>query len=116
MSQQDAAKEQANTRNNLRVVSIFAAAAIGLVGVLVILYAWQLPPFTRHTQFTDNAYVRGQTTFISPQVNGYITQVNVQDFVQVEKRRTADADRRPYLSPACPSGRSAVGHENRRVK
>lgn len=85
MSQQDAAKEQANTRNNLRVVSIFAAAAIGLVGVLVILYAWQLPPFTRHTQFTDNAYVRGQTTFISPQVNGYITQVNVQDFVQVKK-------------------------------
>lgn len=78
MSQQDAAKEQANTRNNLRVVSIFAAAAIGLVGVLVILYAWQLPPFTRHTQFTDNAYVRGQTTFISP-------QVNVQDFVQVKK-------------------------------
>lgn len=39
MSQQDAAKEQANTRNNLRVVSVFAAAAIGIVGVLVILYA-----------------------------------------------------------------------------
>jgi len=35
MSQQDAAKEQANTRNNLRVVSVFAAAAIGIVGVLV---------------------------------------------------------------------------------
>lgn len=65
MSQQDAAKEQANTRKNVRVVSIFTAAAIGIVGVLVILYAWQLPPFTRHTQFTDNAYVRGQTTFIS---------------------------------------------------
>ena len=65
MSQQDAAKQQANTRNNIRVVSIFTAAAIGLVGVLVILYAWQLPPFTRHSQFTDNAYVRGQTTFIS---------------------------------------------------
>ena len=85
MSQQDAAKEQANTRNNLRVVSVFAAAAIGIVGVLVILYAWQLPPFTRHIQFTDNAYVRGQTTFISPQVNGYITEVKVQDFEQVKK-------------------------------
>ncbi|STS82291.1 HlyD family secretion protein [Klebsiella pneumoniae] len=34
MSQQDAAKQQANTRNNIRVVSIFTAAAIGLVGVL----------------------------------------------------------------------------------
>ncbi|MGG7446826.1 HlyD family secretion protein [Kosakonia oryzendophytica] len=85
MSQQDAAKAQANTRSNLRVVSIFAAAAIGLVGVLVILYAWQLPPFTRHSQFTDNAYVRGQTTFISPQVNGYITEVPVQDFAGVKK-------------------------------
>ncbi len=85
MSQQDAAKERANTRSNVRVVSIFAAAAIGIVGVLAILYAWQLPPFTRHTQFTDNAYVRGQTTFISPQVNGYITAVKVQDFVQVKR-------------------------------
>jgi len=85
MSQQDAAKEQAHTRSNLRVVSIFAAAAIGIVGVLVILYAWQLPPFTRHTQFTDNAYVRGQTTFISPQVNGYITEVKVQDFAIVKR-------------------------------
>ena len=84
MSQQDAAKQQANTRNNIRVVSIFTAAAIGIVGVLVILYAWQLPPFTRQSQFTDNAYVRGQTTFISPQVNGYITEVKVQDFNQVK--------------------------------
>lgn len=92
MSQQDAAKEQANTRKNVRVVSILTAAAIGIVGVLVILYAWQLPPFTRHAQFTDNAYVRGQTTFISPQVNGYITEVHVQDFAQV-KRRAAVADR-----------------------
>ncbi len=50
----------------------------------VILYAWQLPPFTRHSQFTDNAYVRGQTTFISPQVNGYITAVNVKDFAIVQ--------------------------------
>jgi hypothetical protein len=47
MSQQDAAKEQANTRKNVRIVSVFTAAAIGIVGVLVILYAWQLPPFTR---------------------------------------------------------------------
>ncbi|KIS42830.1 HlyD family secretion protein [Kosakonia radicincitans] len=85
MSQQDAAKERASTRNNVRIVSLFTAAAIGLVGVLVILYAWQLPPFTRHIEFTDNAYVRGQTTFISPQVNGYITEVPVQDFVWVKK-------------------------------
>lgn len=85
MSQQDAANAQANTRKNIRIVSLFGAASIGLVGVLAILYAWQLPPFTRHSQFTDNAYVRGMTTFISPQVNGYITEVKVKDFAQVKK-------------------------------
>lgn len=49
MSQQDAAKEQANTRKNVRIVSVFTAAAIGIVGVLVILYAWRYPrlPATR---------------------------------------------------------------------
>lgn len=85
MSQQEAAKARENTRSNVRIVSIFTAAAIVVVGVLVILYAWQLPPFTRQTQFTDNAYVRGQTTFISPQVNGYITEVATQDFAWVKK-------------------------------
>ena len=85
MSQQDAASAQSNTRKNIRIVSLFGAASIGLVGVLAILYAWQLPPFTRQSQFTDNAYIRGMTTFISPQVNGYITDVAVKDFAQVKK-------------------------------
>ncbi|MYO03925.1 HlyD family secretion protein, partial [Salmonella enterica subsp. enterica serovar Typhimurium] len=49
------------------------------------MYAWQLPPFTRHAASTDNAYGRGMTTFISPQVNGYITAVNVQDFAHVKQ-------------------------------
>ncbi|MEL4013801.1 HlyD family secretion protein [Dryocola clanedunensis] len=84
MSEQGTAPAQSPEQKNLRVVSIFTAAAIGIVGVLVILYAWQLPPFTRHAETTDNAYVRGMTTFISPQVNGYITAVNVQDFQYVK--------------------------------
>ncbi|WP_435953836.1 HlyD family secretion protein [Dryocola sp. BD626] len=83
MSEQGTTPAQSPEQKNLRVVSIFSAAAIGIVGVLVILYAWQLPPFTRHTESTENAYVRGLTTFISPQVNGYITAVNVQDFEYV---------------------------------
>ncbi len=55
MSQQDAAKQQANTRNNIRVVSIFTAAAIGLVGVLVILYAWQLPSTSKISRLSSRA-------------------------------------------------------------
>src|SRR3546814_6735087 len=34
---------------------------------------------------TDNAYVRGKTTVIAPQVNGYIVEVTVQDYAQVRK-------------------------------
>ena len=54
-----------------------------LAGALLALYAWRLPPFRTDLQTTDNAYVRGQTTIIAPQVNGYVTQVLVQDFQQV---------------------------------
>ncbi len=55
-----------------------------LAGVLAILYAWGLPPFRTGNITTDNAYVRGQTTIISPQVTGYVTAVNVQDFDAVK--------------------------------
>jgi multidrug resistance efflux pump len=54
-------------------------------GALLALYAWGVPPFSRSVQVTDNAYVRGQTTVIAPQVNGYITKVLVQDFQQVRR-------------------------------
>ncbi|NML15764.1 HlyD family secretion protein [Azohydromonas sp. G-1-1-14] len=59
--------------------------AFVLAGALVVLYAWGLPPFRLHVQSTDNAYVRGQTTVISPQVNGYVTEVLVQDFQEVRR-------------------------------
>ena len=54
--------------------------ALAVIGVLLILYAWRLPPFTSAIEATENAYVRGQTTIIAPQVNGYVAQVLVQDF------------------------------------
>jgi len=61
---------------------IFLIALI-VIGVLLILYAWKLPPFTPTVQHTDNAFVKGRTTIISPQVSGYVTQVAVQDFAKV---------------------------------
>ncbi len=57
--------------------------AIGLVAIGLVLYAWKLPPFQSAVVSTDNAYVRGQTTVISPQVTGYVTRVYVQDFEDV---------------------------------
>lgn len=53
------------------------------MAVAAILYAWQLPPFGGRYEQTDNAYVRGQTTVISPQVSGYVSEVAVNDFEEV---------------------------------
>lgn len=58
--------------------------ALLVIGVSLILYAWKLPPFTPTMQQTNNAFVKGQTTIISPQVSGYVTEVAVQDFASVE--------------------------------
>lgn len=86
MSQQDelqaAERDRANRR---RILSIALGSGIVVIGVLVILYAWQLWPFTSSVQSTENAYVRGQVTFISPQVSGYLTAVNVVDLQPVKK-------------------------------
>jgi len=66
-----------------RSASTIVAAVIGIAGVFLVLYAWRLPPFTSSVQTTDNAYVRGQVTIISPQLAGYVAQVLVQDFQHV---------------------------------
>jgi multidrug resistance efflux pump len=63
---------------------VIGIAVVALIGVLAILYAWRLPPFSGVREETDNAYVRGRVTVISPQVNGYVTQVTVQDFAEVK--------------------------------
>lgn len=67
-----------------RSATTLLAAALGIAGILLVLYAWRLPPFTSSVQTTDNAYVRGQVTIISPQLAGYIAEVAVQDFQRVK--------------------------------
>lgn len=62
---------------------IAAIVLIALLAILAVLYAWRLPPFAGRSEKTDNAYVRGRTTVISPQVSGYVTRVPVQDFAEV---------------------------------
>ena len=66
----------------LVTVGLLAAA---IIGVLLVLWAWQLPPFVSGVQHTENAYVRGQVTVIAPQVTGYVTSVEVQDFQTVKQ-------------------------------
>jgi len=60
-------------------------ALIALIGVLVVLYAWRLPPFTSPIVSTENATVRGQVTVVGSQLPAYVADVKVQDFQFVRK-------------------------------
>ena len=68
-------------KHPLLVVAILLLAAIAL---LAVLRAWELPPFRSGDQVTDNAYVRGRTTIIAPQVSGYVVAVEAKDFAKVQ--------------------------------
>lgn len=68
----------------VRIISSLGFAAIAIIGVLIVLYAWQLPPFSSAVETTENALVRGQVTIIGPQLSGYVFEVPVQDFQYVK--------------------------------
>jgi len=68
-----------------QIISAIAFSAVALVGVLVVLYAWRLPPFSSAIVSTENALVRGQVTLIGTQLPGYVVDVKVQDFQQVKQ-------------------------------
>ena len=67
--------------------AIVAMALVAMVGVALILHAWKLGPFQTRVETTDNAYVRGAVTVLSPQVNGYVADVLVKDFEHVRAGR-----------------------------
>ncbi|MEJ0042634.1 MAG: biotin/lipoyl-binding protein [Rhizomicrobium sp.] len=60
-----------------------AIAVLALAAILAILWAWDLWPFGGRIETTDDAYVRGRTTVIAPQVSGYVAAVPVHDYQQV---------------------------------
>lgn len=95
----------ANSRSSIIVI-----AAIAIAAVLAILYAWRLPPFAGLAERTDNAYVRGRVTIISPQVSGYVTSVPVQDFQQVRAGQVlATIDDRIYRARVAQAEANVAG-------
>lgn len=68
-------------RSPATIVTLLAGAA----GILLVLYAWRLPPFVTSVETTDNAYVRGYVTLMSPQISGYVVDVPVKDYQQVKQ-------------------------------
>ncbi|MDL2399954.1 HlyD family secretion protein [Rhizobium mayense] len=68
-------------RSPIEVIAVLA----GVGGVMLVLYAWHLPPFQSSVETTDDAYVKGYVTTISPQVSGYITDVPTRDYKLVKQ-------------------------------
>lgn len=64
--------------------AVIAMGMVAVVGIGLILRAWQLWPFASAVVTTDNGYVRGAVTVLAPQVAGYVTGVLVKDFEQVK--------------------------------
>lgn len=58
---------------------------IGITGVGLVLHAWNLPPFRTTVETTEDAYVRGMVTTLSPQLAAYVASVEVVDFQHVEE-------------------------------
>ena len=79
----DEAPRHWNPPSRPNIVVVFFAV-LAVVAVLLILWAWNLPPFTGGDEVTQNAYVRGRTTVIAPQVSGYVTAVAVKDYEAVQ--------------------------------
>jgi len=68
-----------------QIISAALFSLVALVGVLIVLYAWRLPPFSSAVVSTENALVRGQVTLIGTQLPGYVVDVRVQDFQYVKQ-------------------------------
>jgi multidrug resistance efflux pump len=79
----------------------------GAGGVLIVLYAWRLPPFSSAIVSTENALVRGQVTLIGTQLPGYVVDVKVQDFQYVKQGDLlAQIDDRTYQQRYAQAWRS----------
>ncbi len=69
---------------SLRSPATLITIIAGLAGIVLVLYAWRLPPFVTAVETTDNAYVRGYVTVVSPQLAGYVAKVMVKDYESVK--------------------------------
>ena len=62
---------------------LLAIAVVALLGILLILWAFRIWPFTSSIVETNDSYVQGQVTLLSPQVSGYVTKIEFTDYQYV---------------------------------
>jgi multidrug resistance efflux pump len=67
----------------LRWPVVIAVIGLATAALLSVLAAFGLTPFHWNVEVTDNAYVRGRSAVIAPQVSGYVAAVLVRDYEQV---------------------------------
>lgn len=90
-------------------IGILAASAIGVV---LALYAFRLPPFGMGEVYTNNAYVRGSVTAVSPRVGGYVQKVLVRDFDNVKAGQPlVEIDPAPYRAKVAQAEAGLAGQQ-----
>ncbi|WP_372404092.1 HlyD family secretion protein [Acinetobacter piscicola] len=65
--------------------TLFFMFIVLLMGIALIMYAWKIGPFQSNIESTENSYVKGKTTVLSSQINGYVKDVLVTDFDHVKQ-------------------------------
>ena len=90
MQQQSVAQAPAPTSKLIPTDAkvLMLMAVVLFVGIGLILWAWHLGPFNSAVVSTDNSYIKGKTTVLSSQINGYVQEVLVTDFEHVKKGQT----------------------------
>ncbi len=68
----------------LRWPVVVTVLGLAMAALLSVLAAFGLTPFHWNVEATDNAYVRGRSAVIAPQVSGYVSAVLVHDYDQVQ--------------------------------
>ncbi|MBD9527760.1 HlyD family secretion protein [Paracoccus sp. PAR01] len=95
-----------------QIIPTVIALLAGLAGILIMLFAWHLPPFAPASPRTENAYIRGQVTTLAPQLSGYVAEVEVQDFQTVTKGQViARIDDRQYRQKLAQAQTALQGAE-----
>ncbi|MFT4011898.1 MAG: HlyD family secretion protein [Paracoccus sp. (in: a-proteobacteria)] len=94
------------------LIPTLIAVLAGIAGLLIVLFAWHLPPFQPSLPETENAYIRGRVTTLAPQLSGYISAVEVQDFEHVTQDQIiARIDDRQYRQKLAQAQAALEGAE-----
>src|SRR5258708_9351278 len=90
------------SRQAIKRAALALAVALGVAGAADFGYGYLTTG--RYLETTDDAYVKADSTIVSPKVSGYIAQVLVGDNPSVKARQLlARIDDRAFRTPLYPA-------------